>query len=37
MRNEVLVDPHPYGSLKGRYSRYRRHKRGDLRLVVARA
>ena len=33
MKNEVLADPYGYKRMKGKCSKYRRHKRGDLRLV----
>jgi len=33
MKNEVLEDPYAYARLKGKCSRYRRHKRGDIRLI----
>jgi len=33
MKNEVLGDPYGYDRMRGKCSRYRRHKRGELRLV----
>lgn len=33
MKNEILRDPYSFKRLRGRCSKYRRHKRGSLRVV----
>ncbi len=33
MKNEILQNPYSFKRLRGKCSRYRRHKRGDLRVV----